>query len=374
MDESDFGRYGDRILGGGLPEEAPRRGRKRALAALVVMLILAASAVGWVQLKTSNLETNPLSARDNGPIEVAVPVTTTNSAGETTTSTPTPTAADTDRVRPVSSGEENILVIGTDTREGQTSETRGDSYGEGLADVLLLVHVPADRSGATVVSIPRDTMVKVPRCRDRETGRTWEAEEFVQVNHTIRRGGPGCTVATVEVLSGMRMTHYALVNFDAVVALTEEVGGATVTLDKPLNDDVLDFHLDAGEHDLKGIDALNFLRSRHGVGGGDLNRIRDQHMFLGALASKLQNAGTLLNPVKLNSLVDVMVNNVEFDDTLSSATSIAGLIASLATVPADRIEFTHLPVQEWSQDRNRLEVIESEAADLWAGLTSPGRS
>lgn len=273
----------------------------------------------------------------------------------------------------MSSGEENILVIGTDTREGQTSETRGDSHGAGLADVILLVNIPADRSGATVVSIPRDTMVAVPRCRNPETGRTWPAEDLVQVNETTQRGGAGCTVATVERLSGMRMTHYALVNFDAVVALSEEVGGVTVTLDEPLNDDVLDFHLDAGSHELEGIDALNFLRSRHGVGGGDLNRIRDQHLFLGALAEKLQTTGVLLNPAKLNSLASALIENVQFDDGLGSVQAIAGLAASLASVPASEIEFTHLPVREWSQNRNRLEVIESDASELWASMSGSSR-
>lgn len=370
FDESDFGASADRQLRGDPPV---RRGRKRAAIVFVILLVFAAAGVGWAQLKTSDLVTAPLSAEDPGPLEVAVPVTTTNSAGKVTTTTPTTSAAP-DRVRPVSSGEENILIIGTDTREGQSAETRGDSFGSGLADVIMLVHVPADRSGASVVSIPRDTMLEVPRCRDAQSGKTWEAEKLLQVNETLRRGGPGCTVAAVERLSGMRMTHSAVVNFDAVVALTEEIGGVTVTLDQPLADAVLDFHLDAGEHTLKGVDALNFLRSRHGVGGGDLNRIRDQHMFLGAMANKLQSAGTLLNPAKLNSLATVLIDNVQFDDKLGSVQSIAGLVASLATVPTSEVEFTHLPVQEWSENRNRLEVIEGDAAELWARISGTSRS
>lgn len=365
IDDDDFGEGARDLL---LGPERKRRGRA-ALKVLAVVVVLVIGAAGaFVYSKARSVSTSPLSAGVQQPVDVKVPATSTDSKGNVTMPTPDSDSDDIREIRELSDGEENILVIGTDTREGQEDETRGESDGAGLADVLMLVHIPESRSRVEVVSIPRDTMVPFPGCQDSASGKRWSEEDLVQINSTLSMGGPGCVVNTVEHLSGVEITHFAVVDFDAVVSLSEEVGGVPVDLDEPMDDDVLGFHLDAGHHELKGHDALSFLRSRHSVGGGDLARIEQQHKFLSSLLQKVQSSGMIKNPVKVNSLADIALENVELDDSLASIQALAGMAKTILSVPTDKVSFLSLPVEPCPQDNNRLQVVPDDADDMWAEI------
>ncbi|WP_176735807.1 LCP family protein, partial [Actinacidiphila rubida] len=120
----------------------------------------------------------------------------------------------------------NVLVIGSDTRAGHADCALGGDCGPGQnADVDMVLHVSADRSHATVMSIPRDTVTDLPACRTQHGGVV--AARRGPVNSTLRYG-PGCTVAAVHTLTGIPIDHFVLTDFAGVVRLSDAAGGVPV--------------------------------------------------------------------------------------------------------------------------------------------------
>lgn len=240
------------------------------------------------------------------------------------------------------SGEVNLLVLASDTRAGQ-----GEAYGEVdsvLADVIMLFHVNAAHDNATVVSFPRDLMVDAPACTDPDTGQTYGAD-FVQINSTLSRGGPGCTLATVEAITGMNIPFLAMVDFNGVVAMSNAIGGVEVCLSSPIDDDNTGIHLEAGNHTLVGFDAVQFLRTRYGVGdGSDLGRIGLQQVFLSALARKVKSDETLTNLPLLYNLARSATQNVKLSESLASLDTLVSLAKVLKDVQLNDIVFIRVPV------------------------------
>ena len=125
----------------------------------------------------------------------------------------------------------NILLIGTDARlPGQDASLGGFTDPSGRSDVEMLVHVSADRSNATVVSLPRDTMVPIPACVDAK-GNQYAAQGVGMINSALA-AGPGCQVDTVEEFTHVKIDHFMMVDFAGVVALTNAVGGVQVCVTK----------------------------------------------------------------------------------------------------------------------------------------------
>lgn len=246
------------------------------------------------------------------------------------------------------SGEVNLLVLASDTRVGQ-----GEAYGEVdsvLADVIMLFHVNAAHDNATVVSFPRDLMVDAPSCTDPDTGQTFGAA-FVQINSTLSRGGPGCTLATVEAITGMSIPFLAMVDFNGVVAMSNAIGGVEVCLSSPIDDDNTGIHLEAGNHTLVGFDAVQFLRTRYGVGdGSDLGRIGLQQVFLSALARKVKSDETLTNLPLLYNLARSATQNVKLSESLASLDTLVSLAKVLKDVELNDIVFIRVPVVEGGAD------------------------
>ncbi len=239
----------------------------------------------------------------------------------------------------------NILVIGSDTRESAADCAIGGDCGPGAnADVQMLVHLSAGRTNATVMSIPRDTVVDVPQCTDPKTGHVYPAMYRTQITSSLQNGGPGCTVAAVHALTGITVDHFLLVDFAGVVSMSDAVGGVGVCVDNNVYDPYSHLKLAKGSHTLKGLAALEFLRTRHGFGdGGDLGRAAAQHVFLSAMVQKLKNAGTLTDPVGLYNLADAATKALTVDDGLAGLTNLTSLATQLGDVPTDRITFITMP-------------------------------
>ena len=237
----------------------------------------------------------------------------------------------------------NLLVIGSDGRSNPTDCHLGGDCGPGAnADVEMVVHVAADRTNATVMSIPRDTVTELPACRDTRTG-TSMATHVGQINSTLSYG-PGCTVAAVHQLTGIPIDHFVMVDFAGVVTMSDAVGGVQVCVSDNLYDPYSHLKLSAGDHTLQGLAALEFLRSRHAFGdGSDLGRTYAQHLFLSALIRNLKSAGTLADPAAVYSLADAATKALTVDTGLSSIPSLAGLAADLDKVPTRRVTFTTMP-------------------------------
>jgi LCP family protein required for cell wall assembly len=244
---------------------------------------------------------------------------------------------------PPLSGPINFLLVGSDTRQGAGNSQFGDITSN-LADVIILLHVSADRKSAVGISFPRDLMVPWPKCPSTSGGPGYLPQTLGQINATISNGGPGCTLLTVEQLTGLQIPYLAMIDFNGVIELSNAVGGVEVCVAEDINDTYTNTHLKAGMHNLQGLQALQFLRTRHGVGdGSDLSRISNQQVYMTALVRKLKGKDILNNPVALYSLARTAARNMKLSDTLSDPATLAGVASALKAIPMSKITFLQLP-------------------------------
>ena len=266
-------------------------------------------------------------------------------------------------------GPINLLLVGSDTRDGQ-----GEEYGEGevtseLADVIILLHITKDRQDATVVSFPRDLLVSVPECPNPDGG-FFPAAERQQINGTISRGGVACTHLTVQKLTGLEIPFLAMIDFNGVIEMSNAVGGVEVTIDQDISDDYSKFYIDAGTHTLKGKDALGFLRTRYGFGdGSDLGRISNQQMFLMSLFNKVKQDGVLNNPIALYSLASSAARNMKLSESITEIETMVTLAGALRQVDSSRMIFTAVPTYALGgADNGRLALLPDEGALLFDAI------
>jgi LCP family protein required for cell wall assembly len=241
-------------------------------------------------------------------------------------------------------GPINLLLIGSDTRQGQGSTAYGP-VGAELADVIILLHINQARTNAVALSFPRDLMVKMPECPNPEGGDPYSSKDFVQINATMNYGGPACTLLTVQALTGIRIPYLAMIDFKGVIAMSEAVGGVPVCVAEDINDDYTKLYLEAGQHTLVGDQALAFLRTRHGVGdGSDLSRISNQQVFLTSLVRKLKDEGALTNPFTMLRLGSAALENMTLSRSLTDLGVMFGMAREANDVDLDKIVFLKLPV------------------------------
>ncbi|WP_322942187.1 LCP family protein [Actinacidiphila yeochonensis] len=253
----------------------------------------------------------------------------------------------------------NILVMGSDGRTsaadcklGGGCSTTGVQTGQN-ADVEMVLHISADRSNATVMSIPRDTITQVPECTNPKTGTHTGGYEGM-INSALAYG-QACQVATVHKLTGIPIDHFIQVDFSGVVDMSDAVGGVSVCVDADVYDTYSHLKLSKGTHTLKGDGALEFLRSRHGFGdGSDLGRTYSQHIFLSSLMRKFKSAGTLTNPKALFDLANAATKALTVDTKLGSVDKLIGLAKDINKVPADRMTFTTMQTGTDAADKNRV--------------------
>ncbi|MDI2132252.1 LCP family protein [Yinghuangia seranimata] len=272
----------------------------------------------------------------------------------------------------------NVLLIGSDSRLGKGNQGYGDDDHPGLADTTILMHISADRSNATMVSIPRDTMVERPKCT--VNGKTAEASNGpFPFNETLgdRYGGAPCTVATVERMLGVRIDHYLMIDFNGVKEMTKAVDGVPIVLCDPINDPVRPNHgggtglvLTAGPHTLEGNDALQFLRARHAFGdGSDLARIEAQKSFLMALAREIKSNAKWSNPKALFDIAQAATGNLQVDEGLGTIDKLVSLGNQIKKVPENRMAFTTLPNEPYPPNpEQRVQPAQPDARNLWAAL------
>ncbi|GAA2044916.1 LCP family protein [Catenulispora yoronensis] len=248
----------------------------------------------------------------------------------------------------------NILLIGTDTRlPGKDASLGGFVDTSGRADVEMLVHVSSDRSNATIVSLPRDLMVPIPECVDNK-GNHYGSQSVAMINSALA-AGPGCQVDTVELFTHVKIDHFMMVDFSGVVDLTNAVGGVNVCVTKAVHDP--DSHLDlpAGTSEVKGTQALAFLRTREGFAdGSDLYRTQAQHQYLGSLIRKMKDQSTLDDPIQATHLMDIASKSLTVDDPIASVSKLLDLANTLKKVPTDNITFLTLPTVPYQPDINRV--------------------
>ncbi len=266
-------------------------------------------------------------------------------------------------------GPLTILLVGSDTRAGQ--EYDDGEEGE-LNDVNLLLHVSADHQNATVVSLPRDLMVPFPSC----PGPNGEPEYFPamseqQLNSAMMYGGLPCVAAVVSELTGMDIPHASLITFDGVVGISTALGGVDVCLTQPIQDEKADLDLPAGMNTLVGWDALQFLRTRHGVGdGSDTSRISNQQVFMSALVRKLKDADTLSDPVKVYGLAKAAVENMTLSSDMASVQFMQAAAGTVKDINLENINFVQYPTFTHPYESGRLTPDYANAETLFDVIQS----
>jgi LCP family protein required for cell wall assembly len=235
----------------------------------------------------------------------------------------------------------NILMIGSDSRADAGDKKLGgaaDSTGA-RADVEMVVHISADRSNATVMSIPRDTVASWGACHDPKYP-SMSAQTDQKINAALN-GGPGCSVVAVHQLTGIPIDHFMMVDFSGVVKMSDAVGGVPVCVTADIYDPYSHLKLKQGSHVLKGKGALAFLRTRHGFGDGSDSRGRTvaQHVFLTSMINTMKKNGSLTNAGRLWSLANAATSNLTVDHGIDSIPKLIGLAKDVNKVPQNRITF-----------------------------------
>jgi LCP family protein required for cell wall assembly len=222
----------------------------------------------------------------------------------------------------VATPEENILLVGSDSRDGATAADlararTADDGGGTNTDTILLVHLPAGNGAPTMISFPRDSYLTVPGWPGRHRINSIYAH-FGGRGTDGKGQGPSALVQTVERLTGLSVDHYVEVNFFGFMDLTDALGGVEVCLKAPAKDAFSGIDLPAGLNHLDGPTALEFVRQRHGLANEDLDRIKRQQYFGQRVATTLRSSNLLTNPVKLNSVLSAALKHLYLDQGLGA--------------------------------------------------------
>ncbi|HET8927756.1 MAG TPA: LCP family protein [Microbacterium sp.] len=291
-------------------------------------------------------------------------------------------------------GGVNLLVVGTDSCEGQSLKLfprcRHDDGGE-RNDVTMLVHIGDAPRSVTVVSFPRDMLVPIPQCPDGEGG-YYSAMSSQMMNATYVYGGLPCTVLTIEALTGLDIQFAAATRWTGVINMSDAIGGVQVCVAEDIDDRHTGLHLKAGTPTIKGTQALQFLRIRHGIGdGSDLSRISNQQQFMSSLVRKLQSEEVLSNPATLFNLANTVVQQITakqivMSNELANPTRMVQIAMAVKDVPFSDITFIQYPTgYVQGGDGDRVIPLTEPAQVLFTALrenrpivltgkTSPGAS
>ncbi len=241
-------------------------------------------------------------------------------------------------------GPINMLLVGSDTRKGQ-----GGGFGSetsNLADVIILLHISADRKNAVAVSFPRDSMVPFPACPATPEFPGSGVASYQQINASYAYGGPGCTLLVVQQLVGVQIPYLATINFKGVIEMSNAIGGVEVCVANPIIDTYTHLNIPAGMHTLQGHEALQFLRTRHGLtDGSDLARISNQQVYLTSLIRKVKSQGVLTNPVLLYSLANAAARNMQLSQSLTDLNVMVGIASALKGIALDKITLLQIPTR-----------------------------
>ncbi|CAN3700064.1 Polyisoprenyl-teichoic acid--peptidoglycan teichoic acid transferase TagU [Microbacterium sp. MM2322] len=272
-------------------------------------------------------------------------------------------------------GGVNMLLIGTDECEPEFAQLFGDRCtgddAEGsLNDVNMLVHISDAPRRVTVISFPRDLMVPIPACTDKD-GYENSAMSKQQINSAFSYGGLSCVVETISQLSGLEIPFAAKVSFGGVINITDAIGGVDVCIANGIKDPYTGIDWPAGTRTVVGLDALQFLRTRHGVGdGGDLGRISNQQQYMSRLANKLKSQEVLSNPATLYKLASTALRNVDPSTSLTNPLTLVQIASAVKDVPFNEIVFVQYPTYTDPSDANRVVPDREDADTLWAALAA----
>ena len=244
----------------------------------------------------------------------------------------------------------NWLIAGSDSRGGLTAAQEnqlalGRDITGSRSDTIMLLHLPANGTRPTLVSIPRDSYVPIPGVGDNK------------INAAYALGGPKLLIETVQNVTGLHINHFMSIGFGGLVSVVNDVGGVRMCLKAPMKDPKAGLNLKAGCQNLNGSQALGFVRTR-AFAEGDLQREQDQRVLLKGILSKLTSAGTLINPFAVIPAANGAAAAISVDSStgLSQLVSVAFALRNpvTTTVPFGGFANTNVgSVVEWNTTEAR---------------------
>jgi LCP family protein required for cell wall assembly len=267
------------------PEPEPRKRRRWRRVALIVGLSLLAVIVGigvggWLYMRSVD-----------GSIERVDAFTDVPQA---------------DRPAKVVAGAENLLILGSDSRNPDTTGSR--------TDTIIVAHIPADHSKAQLISIPRDTWVHVPKSKDGRHGGT-----NAKINAAFAWGGAPLMVQTVESFTGVRIDHVMMIDFSGFKDIVDALGGIEIDVDRTFTS-IHPPHrrFVEGHQRMDGATALDYSRQRKQFPDGDFTRIKHQQQVIRAVVGQAAGMGLLTDPPRLNAFVRATADSMTVDETFST--------------------------------------------------------
>lgn len=268
-------------------------------------------------------------------------------------------------VVPALTSDVNILIVGMDSRTDPHGNplpdselamlSAGPNSGEVNTDTMILVHIPAGGQQAVAISFPRDSYVQIAGGYGKhKLNSAFAYARNAEITTLANQGitGPAAQqqadtegrknlIATIEDLIGNSLTinRYAEINLVGFYQISQAVGGVQVCLKAPTHDDYTNASFPGGVQTISGVQALSFVRQRHGLPRGDLDRIVRQQVFLGSLANKILSAGSLTNPGTMSALTQAIQNSV----TLSSGWDVTSFAEQLQGLTSGAIRFATIP-------------------------------
>lgn len=250
--------------------------------------------------------------------------------------------------RPAAASGTNWLIVGSDSRDGLTEAdierlSTGDSKAAGggkRTDTIMVAHIPDNSTTPTLLSLPRDSQVKIP------------GHGTNKINAAFSLGGAPLLLETVEGATGLRMDHYAEIGFGGFAKIVDAIGGVNMCLDKEMDDTMTGVKLPAGCQDLDGAQALGFVRMRHSSATprSDLDRVANQRKFIGAMVSEIASPATLLNPFDLFPLLSTAPDALTIDSG-DHLHNLAGLAMAMRGISTGGVVTTTVPITDASAER-----------------------
>ncbi|WP_405829341.1 LCP family protein [Streptomyces sp. NBC_01176] len=314
----------------GSPSARPRRRGSRARRVLLGALVLFAvgllmvGGVAWWAVKhyTGNVD------RISGVFPTQVPAA----------AQPAP-----------SEGGQTFLLVGVDSRSelpttGRDAKAPEWKYGAQRSDTMMLVHLPADHSGAYVVSLPRDAWVDIP------------GHGKAKLNAAFSWGGPPLLIDTVQRLTKVRVDHLAVIDWDGFKNLTDSLGG-------------VDLVVNGASRHMNGTQALTYVRERHHLARGDFDRTHRQQYFLRTVLAKVMRPSTFTNPVKAGKVLDDLTAAVSVDDRLGDG-DLRDLLWDNRNVRPGNMVFMNAPAKGTDMISGQSVVLldAGAGADLWRSM------
>src|SRR3954453_6272550 len=251
---------------------------------------------------------------------------------------------------PINNVAQTFLIVGSDNRAGLTRKqinqlhvghaTANNAAGQ-RSDTILLVHISKKRDEVPVVSLPRDSLVTVPRWKDK-AGK-WHAASQQKLNAAFSFGGAPLAIKTIEQATGVTINHYVEVSFAGFVKMVDAVGTVSVCSPTAVTDKDSGLKLHKGQNSLNSTEAMAYVRARHAFATQDLARIDHQQQFLAALFNAATAKRILLSPPKLNKFLGAALSSVTVDSHLSSA-SLLALGTRMHSVAANSLQFVTVPI------------------------------